>query len=1047
MGLLQTITNALSGQKEKNSYSPNHFLKHGGSRGPILTPTWSGVKLDTRDAYRGYPYAAIQKKGNRVAALAKKNLFVDVSPEMLEIYQKTDKDPQHPYLKVINSSTTFSTKKFWKTISIYLDLTGRFYLGAVRQKMPNGQLSNIKEFILLNPLEIRRVINKQGEVAGFVERKADGRQRNWPVHQIITFTEESPFDNDQAWSMVDAAKPAIYTLNQSGDHTRQSINGNLNAPGIITTDIILDDGDFDNFRSRIINGVKGEPIFGNGSGAIQWQDMQVDLNKAALLDVNEINRAEFIAVAGTSKTNLGIEESGTTRETARVQDDNFLRDTIEPRVEDIIDVLNLDYRQNYQSEYLKTQYNIELKSGTSKDYDSEIRATELRTSQAELAQLMFERGYTWESCVSYATGMSSLEDLQLDKKRPAPQEPTVEPNQSVSDKPQGKDSTNTPAKKNEAEKQPINITVEAPKIPEPTVIIKESDEKPTVKVSPIVQVNSKKEDEPEEGPEDQGWVGAIVPAIDVTGRLEQSGLETPFTDVSLLAPETTNIPGEENPHLTLVYGLKDEPAKMKARIEGIIKDANLKSVVVDEISHFQVSTGYAIVAKLVKSPELEKVHEELLGLGAWKQKFPEYTPHITLVYIDETNVDGEFIQPSDFYQPFKDLEGKVLKITSLDFDEPNDGVKNTYKNDISADDLIEVEQAHTIFLEKLRMVHSQVIDTVVNHVTLNSFTEQDIISPEEREGFLNRLADYLKDYWFLLLPIFGRARLQSYSSQDLLFLKAIPSLEPQVAYDISPLFAKEINDNSLKTAESHLSTILNDILKASNNAYNEVLTKAAVELIEQAYERNPDKFADYFTEKPTEKQIRKAIESTDLIEKNRKIYDKANRMALEGYDRKTIINAIREEYTHLSETRATTIARHETSRAYTQAQYDADKKLLNELGQTKNAYKQLFSRSGSPCAYCQALIDRGPVPFEQNFLNKGGSVSVELNGKTHTFTANYEDINSGAIHPNCNCSYRLIIKNGEVANSYEPEHGENLTKVMNTCMPIHEHSESCGCSA
>ncbi len=59
-----------------------------------------------------------------------------------------------------------------------------------------------------------------------------------------------------------------------------------------------------------------------------WQDMQIDLNKAALLDINEINCDEFIAVAGASKTNLESEQSGTTRETARVQDDNYIRDLL-----------------------------------------------------------------------------------------------------------------------------------------------------------------------------------------------------------------------------------------------------------------------------------------------------------------------------------------------------------------------------------------------------------------------------------------------------------------------------------------------------------------------------------------------------------------------------------------------------------------------------------------------------------------------------------------------------------------------------------------------
>ncbi len=49
---------------------------------------------------------------------------------------------------------------------------------------------------------------------------------------------------------------AIYTLDQSGDHTRQSLNGNLNAPGIV----ILDDIDFRNFKAQLWQELEGEPI-------------------------------------------------------------------------------------------------------------------------------------------------------------------------------------------------------------------------------------------------------------------------------------------------------------------------------------------------------------------------------------------------------------------------------------------------------------------------------------------------------------------------------------------------------------------------------------------------------------------------------------------------------------------------------------------------------------------------------------------------------------------------------------------------------------------
>lgn len=1049
MGLLDRITNIFSDGKTTNNNAADNFLRYG-NKTNRLNPTWSGVTVAPEDSYRGYPYAAVQRKGNRVASIAKRNLYVDVTPELLQEYQKLGKDPTHPYLKLIQESTSFSTKKFWKTISVYLDLAGRYYLGVVRQPTNYG-MSYIKKFVLLNPFEIRRVIDRNGQVAGYVEYKADGRKRNWQPHQIITFIEESPFDTSQPWSMVDAAKPAIYTLNQSGDHTRQSLNGNLNAPGIITTDVILDDIDFENFKARIMAGTKGEPIFANGAGAVQWQDMQIDLNKAALLDINEINRDEFIAVAGASKTNLGIEQSGTTRETARVQDDNYIRDSIEPRVEDITDVLNLDYRTHYSKEFERTGYTIELRSALSKDYDSEMKATELRSSQAALAQDLVDKGYTLESAVSYATGKSDLEDLVIDEDRLKAEEEARKA-QEQAEKEAKEQEASTQEEKPATENSPINIHIESPKAPENKVVVQESDKQPVVNVSPVINIDNSTQEatkdtddkQEEDEPDDQGWVGAKLEPIDVLNRLDKSGLDTSvLTNVSDLLPETTNIPGQENPHVTLVYGLKDEPSEIKDQILKIVEESGLKEVTIEKISHFPIDTGFALVALLEKSDELVKAHEDLLKLDHYTQKYSDYNPHMTLAYLDDMKINGELVNPDEYYVPFEDLVGKTIKVTDIDLDEDSDDIDdiddidNSYHNDITPDDFTKVETVYNELIDKLLDVHQRILNVSLQNITVNSFTQTDLMPADISKDFSTEIGDFLKEYWLYIAPIFGLA-----------FTRADRLGGAHPEYVMSKEIRTFINERAKVSGKGHLDTVLNDVLRASNKAYSQIMSNIAIQLIQEAYERNPDKFKDYFSKKPTKKQVQKAIDNTDILEANRKIYDKANKMALEGFSRDDIIKDIRQQFTEVSKNRATLIARHETSRAYVQSQYDADKQLLEVTGKLKNAYKQLYSRTGHPCAYCQELIDRGPVPFESNFLDKGDSIDIVENGKKYTFTADYEDIVGGAIHPNCSCSYKLIIKNGNSVNTYTPQEGDNLQKVANLYMNqgcdencTHQHNE------
>jgi len=172
MNFKNRIITALGGvPKETNSVRGNDFLRFGARE--RLVDDWKEVKMDDEDVYKGYPYAAIQKRANKVATLARENLYTWAKPEVVDEFQKHDQDPLHPYLKLIEDSEDFSFKQFWKTICIYLDLAGAFYLGAVRNgrfsKDPNypSIFGDITKFVLLNPYEIKRVLDSDGKVAGY----------------------------------------------------------------------------------------------------------------------------------------------------------------------------------------------------------------------------------------------------------------------------------------------------------------------------------------------------------------------------------------------------------------------------------------------------------------------------------------------------------------------------------------------------------------------------------------------------------------------------------------------------------------------------------------------------------------------------------------------------------------------------------------------------------------------------------------------------------------------------------------------------------------
>jgi hypothetical protein len=160
------------------------------------------------------------------------------------------------------------------------------------------------------------------------------------------------------------------------------------------------------------------------------------------------------------------------------------------------------------------------------------------------------------------------------------------------------------------------------------------------------------------------------------------------------------------------------------------------------------------------------------------------------------------------------------------------------------------------------------------------------------------------------------------------------------------------------------------------------------------------------------------------------IFGVAKKAALEGKSLLEIERTIKEQYSGvIAETRAKTIARTETNRAFTLAQFEADRQFVEQNELEGKVFKQWRTRSDDPCPFCKALEAEGPVPFDNNFRDLGGHVTAD--GKE--LAVNFEPLKAGNAHPNCACEYELIIKT-ERANALEKEEKiikEKIGKVNN----------------
>lgn len=443
MSIFETVKNSLNiFKKTNNSLSSdivgntNNFLRYG-NRKPLIQD-WSQIEMSDQEFYTGYSYAAINNRADKVSYLAHSFLKTKSSEKIKNSFEKNGKEIIHPYLPIIDKSNDFTNTEFWYGISTYLDLEGVYFLLAVRNVTPK-LVGDIQEFQMLNPYEIRRVRNRDTlEIGGYIENR-EGFVREIPKEMIIEIRKFNPFSRDRNFAMTDAAKDSQFTLKQAGDYTRHSLKNNMAAPGIISTDVLLETEMFQNFVSRVTNQEKGLPLFGNGAGAINWDPMQIDLDKASLATITDINRSALFAVSGVSKTTMGIEESGTTRDVSQTQKDKFIEDHIMPQVQMIIDALNQDYKRYYPSEYEVNNFNIVIGNPLSSDMDKTLKEIEASTKRLDLYNALIGFGYESEKAAKYASGELSIEELG---------EPTLEPEmtpeeiQALADIQNGKQETN-----------------------------------------------------------------------------------------------------------------------------------------------------------------------------------------------------------------------------------------------------------------------------------------------------------------------------------------------------------------------------------------------------------------------------------------------------------------------------------------------------------------------------------------------------------------------------------------------------------------------------
>ena len=810
-------------QTQTTNSIANDFLRRGNFK--ARQDVQLDQKFNPEMTVNGWMYAALNIRSDAFGEFCEENIVSE---------SEKQKNPYHPYLKLIEESKEIPEYEFWKKAISNYDNYGLIYFFVLRRVVKNtdGSIKHIGIPTKINILNSSKIIplTHNGKIVGYREQIDATHKREFAPEQIIRVINPHPRNQDEPYSIYEAAKDYQYTINKGTEFAQNALINNINTPGILSTSEVLNDEEYDNLISRINSHEPGKAIVTDGTGNLTYTSISQSLDQAALPTLTELSRQTIFAVTGTSKTILGIEESGVTRDTSKVQDKKFIKRTIAPVAKRVISAFNFDYRVRYPELYKQDGVKMVIKSiydpvETSEQFDVQKKLFD------DITEIIYS-GYTKESAEKFMYGDIPFTDLELDS-------------------------------------------------------------------------------------ED---------AQDIEG--EQEDIDNP-----------ENQPTEEEP--------TEENSEENDGSEKTLQHIHVENQESEMHNHTSSDNYYMKALKL----------------------------HI--------NEQGEL----DEYG--KSIENKI----------------NQAKNNL---------------LKEIRTIQLQAIRESSSKLSVNAFDYEDIRTEEQEDTIYNKIKNALRKYWFLILPLIGKERVIEDKNSIKISKEDNPDLTEEEIQEkneeikkaeVNLLGTKKVKDYieqvSEKAAKSHTNTIYKTILDAVNKAENKILRNLfAKEYVEQ-FKQGEDK---WFKSKPTEKQIKSKLNNENFIKDNQKLYDSVRKKIEEGFSREEIQRAIRKEYVDLSRTRANILVGNEMARSITSSQYVADYELLRKTNMLDKAYKRLVSSTGDPCPVCKALIDKGDIPFTDPFLELGDTIQVENDGKTTTFTCNYETIESGVVHCNCHCDYQLIIK-------------------------------------
>ena len=1050
---------------KKNSIATD-FLRRGNFK------TRQDVALDQKYnpemTVNGWMFAALNARSDAFGEFCEENIITE---------SKKGENLYHPYLQLIEESKEIPEYEFWKRAISDYDNYGQMYFFILRRVVydKNGEVEHIGLPTRIDVLNASKmtILTKNGKIVGYKEQIDSTHKREYSADQIIRIINPHPRNPDIPYSIYDAAKDYQYTINKGTEFAQNALINNMNTPGILSTTEVLNDEEYDNLISRINSHEPGKAIVTDGTGNLTYTSISQSLDQAALPTLTELSRQTIFAVTGTSKTVLGIEESGVTRDTSKVQDRKFIKRAIAPVAKRVVSAFNFDYRVKYPELYKQNQVKMVIKPL----YDAQETQEQFDTQKKlfdDITEIIYS-GYTKESAEDFMYGDISFTDLELD----AEDAQDIEDEQEDIDNPENQPTEEEPKEESQEENDGSEKETHKTNVDNITkrwilqdINLNNSEVKNKNEGNPYHAEDGKFNFAPYKDykglKESAQKISKI--AKDVYKNRTSKNYKNYY---DLVKKERQKLYDMNNIDIDKANKIIDDWTEGFYSGDNIVLDKDGK--VIDKSSteifnKLDVALSQSIIHELGGNLDVERIQvssedygydgslitedknlstttdsswisEKNNGLNYNKDSFDagylfkfnikdknvKMLPEVQASGLEE-GINNHFasqlevvcevnsdIKPTKILWDNLKQNNIKIKIENQESEMHNHTNSDDYYlkalrphiNELGELDEYgksienKINQAKNNLLREIRSIQLQAIRESNTKMAVNAFDFSDIRTEEQENNIFKKIKNAFRKYWFLILPIIGKERLIEDRSGNEQFKDE----------EVNLLGTKRVKDYieevSEKAAKSHTHTIYKTILDAVNKASNKILRNIFAKEYVKSYKQGEDK---WFKTKPTEKQVKSKLNNENFIKDNQKLYDSVRKKIEQGLSREEIQKAIRKEYVDLSRTRANILVGNEMARSITSSQYIADYELLRKTNMLDKAYKRLVSSTGDPCPVCQALIDKGDIPFTEPFLELGDTIQVENDGKTTTFTCNYETIESGVVHCNCKCEYQLIIK-------------------------------------